>query len=139
MAKKTAPKPKNSLSDLIDQHLALAEQIEKLEKRKKDLADDIAALMRAENRKTAYGHGDKGYRLDGWLQSDYDPKGVEYIKKINKAHLFVPEPLITNARLRNAFQNGHLTEKQHNKIKSFAGPDYPVFRLCTIQKKATHV
>lgn len=135
MVDKAAQGPKVSLADLIDERLQVEDQILQLEARKKELAEKIAKKMHAAKIKSAMGNSGEGYRLATWLQCDFKDEVLEYIRRIKKVGLFIGEPLVTKARLRDAFAGGFLTAAQHDKIKSFAGKDYPVNRLYRIDKE----
>jgi hypothetical protein len=139
MTSKTAIQPQLSLAELIDQHLAISKQMENLVQEQKKLADQIAESMHGKKLNSAFGTGEEGYRLASWLQCDFKPEVLEYVRRIKKTEHFVPEPSVTKARLRDAFQNGHLTAVQFDRVKSFAGPDYQVNRLYKITKGAERV
>jgi hypothetical protein len=125
--------PAVSLETLIDQRYALDEQLEKLKAAREALGDQIVKEMKALKIRTAYGSTGRGYRMDSWMQIDFAPKVLEYIRRIKKTALFISEPKVTNARLRDAFQGGHITAAQHDRIMSHGGKPYPVSRLVSVE------
>lgn len=135
MAVKKAAEPTRSLAELIDQHLQLEANIKSLIDQKKALTDEIISIMEAKHLRSAMGNKGEGYRRASWLQCDFEPGALEYVRRIKKEHLFVPEPSITKARLRDAFSAGHLSAVQVDKVQKFAGPDYRVHRLYKISKE----
>jgi len=136
--RKPAFKPQPSLADLIDARIAVEAKLKSLEQKKKKLADQISAQMKALGMKSAMGT-EGGYRRASWMQCDYKPDALVVVRRIQKVHLFVPEPMITKARVREAFNGGRLTGVEVDEINQFAGPDYEVSRLYRIDKNGNEV
>jgi hypothetical protein len=124
------------LTELIDERLALCDQIEKLEVMKQLMAQDILAEMGKQGLKQALGSDGRGYRHQESLSCDYSPDGYIYSKRNGLDPIFTAPPKITRPKVIEAYKKQLLTEAQFNRLQKCAGPVKTTHTLVTITSKS---